>query len=221
MELGKFIVLEGIDGSGTTTQAQRLSNYLFEKDKKNIVTITREPTKLSIYGQELHRRLEGKLLPGEEVIDAPEYWRDLFINDRQWHLDHIIVPALYSGQHVIADRHKLSTIAYQTTQGLEMDDLIYRHRAMYQPNLTVILTVAIDIARERAERTGRTAEYFDRRDFQQKVQENYLVAVEKIKAGKHHYLDREERIVVVDGGASIDEVARAIQQEVNVLFGYA
>ncbi len=69
MPYGKFIVLEGIDGSGTTTQAQRLANYLFEKDKRNAVLLTREPTKLSPYGIELRRRLAGTLLPGEEKID--------------------------------------------------------------------------------------------------------------------------------------------------------
>lgn len=101
-----------------------------------------------------------------------------------------------------------------------MDDLIHRHLAMYQPDLTLILTVPIDVAKERAQRAGRASEYFDRLEFQQKVQENYLIAAEKIKAGKHHYLDREEKIVVIDGRTSIDEVAKAIQQEVDGLFGY-
>ena len=94
MTKGKFIVLEGLDGSGTTTQASRLVKYLFEADKANDVLLTRNPTKHSPYGRELRRRLIGSLLPGEEVIDDQEYWSDLFVNDRKWHLDNYVVPAL-------------------------------------------------------------------------------------------------------------------------------
>ncbi len=220
MDPGKFIVLEGIDGSGTTTESILLGKYLFEKDKKNIVTLTREPTKLSLEGQEIRRRLEGKLLPGENVSDDPEYWANLFIRDRQWHLDHIVVPAVYSGQQVISDRHKLSTIAYQSAQGADMDELIRRHQKMYGPDLTLILTVPLDVARERARQAGRKPEYFDRLEFQQKVQENYLAAAERLAALRHHYWDKEEKIVVVDGSGTVEEVAKAIQKEVDELLGY-
>jgi dTMP kinase len=219
MDPGKFIVLEGIDGSGTSTQAKLLASYLFERDKKNIVTLTREPTKLSPEGLELRRRLEGKLLPGEEVINAPEYWTDLFIHDRQWHLDHIVVPAVLSGQQVVSDRHKLSTIAYQSVQGMDLDELIQRHQQMYPTDLTLILTVPLKIAQERAQREGRSQEYFDRLDFQQSVQENYLLAAQKWSESRHHYLDREERIEIIDGSGTMDEVAKVIQSKVDILFG--
>ncbi len=231
MEPGKFIVLEGIDGSGTTTQAMLLARYLFEKDKKNVVTLTREPTKLSIYGQELRRRLENRLLPEEWEIHNPQYWADLFIRDRQWHLDHIVVPGVLYGQQIISDRHKLSTIAYQSAQGMDMDELIKRHQPMYPTDLTLILTVPLEVARERARQAGRSEEYFDKLDiqqkvqkkldFQQSVQENYLLAAEKWRQSKHHYLDREERIVVMDGSGTKEEVATMIQKEVDMLFGYA
>ena len=220
MDPGKFIVLEGIDGSGTTTESKLLAQYLFEKDKKNIVTITREPTKLSIYGQELRRRLEKKLLPGEEEIHDPQYWTDLFIRDRQWHLDHIVVPAVLSGQHVVSDRHKLSTIAYQSAQGMDLDELIQSHQKMYPTDLTLILTVPLEIAQERAQRAGRSQEYFDRLDFQQRVQENYLLAAQKWTESRHHYLDREEQIEIIDGSGTMEEVAKVIQNKVDVLLGY-
>src|SRR3989338_8675398 len=118
---GKFIVLEGIDGSGTTTQVQKLANYLFEKDKRNVVLLTREPTKLSPSGMGLRRRVAGALFPGETRTDDSWYWASLFINDRRWHLDHLVVPNLRAGVQVISDRHKLSTIAYQSAQGADME----------------------------------------------------------------------------------------------------
>jgi dTMP kinase len=102
MSKGKFIVLEGLDGSGTTTQAYLITQYLFNVDKKNNILLTREPTSHSSYGRELRRRLTGKLLEGEKIINDFDYWADLFINDREWHIDNYIIPALNKGQQVVA-----------------------------------------------------------------------------------------------------------------------
>lgn len=213
METGKFIVLEGIDGSGTSTQAQLLTNYLFLKDKKNAVLLTREPTKLSPYGQELRRRLVGQLLPGEEVIDDPDYWASLFVNDRRWHLDKMVIPSLQLGQQVVSDRHKLSTIAYQSAQGKDIDALIKMHDGMYVPDLTLLLNINVETARHRmGEDATRTQEYFDGVKLQRKIRDNYLLATQK--------LGSTEYIVVIDGSQSIDDVAKAIQQKVNKLYGY-
>ncbi len=213
MTTGKFIVLEGIDGSGTTTQTQLLANYLYERDKRNIILLTREPTELSREGQEVRRRLSGRLAPGEEVNHDPEYWTQLFIADRRWHLDQFVVPTVMRGGQVISDRHKLSTLAYQSAQGMNMDDLIRRHERFYQPQLTLVIDVPVAIALERIGKVRQgSPDYFERKDFQEKVRANYLLAVEKLPG--------TEPIVVLDGTKSIAEVAKAIQAEVNKLYGY-
>ncbi len=209
---GKFIVLEGIEGSGTTTQVQKLANYLFEKDKQNLVVLTREPTKISPYGQELRRRLENKLLPHEQKIDDPAYWADLFINDRKWHLDNVVVPNVNRGLQIISDRHKLSTIAYQSAQGGDMDELIQQHEGLYVPNLTLLLDVSAEIAAQRMQKDRGAPEYFEKLDFQQRVRENYLLAVDKLKD--------KERMVTLDGSLPLVIVTEVIQKEINKLYGY-
>ena len=138
MEQGKFIVLDGIDGSGTSTHSALLVKYLFEKDKKNVVLLTREPTKLSPYGLELRRRLTGNLLPEETVINDADYWANLFINDRQWHINKVVMPSLQLGLQVVSDRYDLSTIAYQSAQGRDMDELIRKHEGLQVPDLTIL-----------------------------------------------------------------------------------
>lgn len=213
MDEGKFIVLEGIDGSGTSTQASLLVKYLFEKDKKNVVLLTREPTKLSPYGLELRRRLTGDLLPEEKIIDDPEYWADLFINDRKSHIHNIVLPALRLGAQVVDDRYDLSTISYQSAQGRNMDELIQKHEGLPVPDVTLFLDLPVEIAMQRAGKDSqRTKEYFDDYAFQEKVRANYLVAVQK--------LNKSRNIVVIDSSRSIGEIAAQIQQEVNKLYGY-
>lgn len=213
MDQGRFIVLEGIDGSGTTTQAQLLTNYLFEKDKKNVVVLTREPTKISPYGITLRRRLVGNLLPGESVIDKPEYWANLFINDRLWHMENVVEPSLQIGLQVVSDRHKLSTLAYQSAQGMDLDYLIERHEELYPPDLTIFL----DIPAARAmHRMGgdqqRTKEYFDGLEFQEKVRQKYLLVIGKLRD--------TEKIVILDGSQPVEAVAKAVQREIDALYGY-
>lgn len=212
MNYGKFIVLEGIDGSGTTTQAGLLTQYLFERDKQNVILLTREPTKLSAHGLELRRRLTGNLEPGEEVINDPEYWADLFIRDRKWHLEHIVIPNIQKGLQVISDRHKLSTIAYQSAQGSDMDELIRKHQGLHAPDLTLLLNVPAEQAAERTKGTRLGQEYFDHLELQKKIAVNYLTGTGK--------LSPPEQIVILDGSPAIDVVAKAIQKEVNKLYGY-
>lgn len=211
MEQGKFIVLEGIDGSGTSTQGPLLVKYLFEKDKRNIVVLTREPNELNPEGEEVRRRLQKKLLPEEQDIHDPLYWTNLFIANREGHAK-FFSPLLKLGLQTISDRYKLSTIAYQSAQGMDMDGLIKRHEGLPIPDLTLLLDISTQIAQKRMDNSRQEREYFEEIDFQEKVQQNYLLAAQKLSAS--------ERIVVIDGSKPIEDVAKEIQQEVNKLYGY-
>jgi dTMP kinase len=208
---GKFIVLEGLDGAGTTTQAIQAVDYLFNRDKKNHVLITREPTCDSPAGIEIRLRLSGRIV--DELNDDPQYISSLFIQDRFWHAKKIIEPTLSKGHQVICDRYDISTIAYQSSMGGDMDELIAQHAGLYLPDLTILLDISSERAMERIEKNRETnPELFERLDFQTKVQANYLLAVEKLHG--------ERKIVVIDGGKSIDEVAKEIQNQLDLLYGY-
>ncbi|MBU1974260.1 MAG: dTMP kinase [Nanoarchaeota archaeon] len=178
---GKFIVIEGLDGSGTTTQARLLAGYLFEKGKQYIPFLTREPTMLTPFGQELRRRLKNQLLPGEIIIHDSEYWANLYINDRRWHLQHIVEPNLAKGVQVISDRHMLSTLAYQTSQGGSMSNLIEKHQTMRKPDLTIFLRVPLETALQRIGIRKDGTEYFEKKEMLAKIHQAYEEAIQQVK----------------------------------------
>lgn len=206
---GKFIVLEGMDGAGTTTQTTRLGSYLFFTNKKNDVLITREPTYYSPWGQRLRRCLRGEV-PEAEIPQQPLDWADLFVNDRKYHVNNVIIPLLREGRHVVCDRHTLSTLAYQTAQGADMETLVKMHEGLYSPDLTLYFEIDPNDAFQRRSKDSGPLEYFERDEFQVKVAQAYRAAVER--------LCPYQRIEQVDATRSIDEVALDIQQHVNTLF---
>jgi dTMP kinase len=207
MKKGKFIVLEGIDGAGTTTQVMRLANYLFDKNKINVPILTREPTLLTEYGKEIRRRLKGDLLPEEKVIDDGDYWANLYVTDRKWHSENVIVPNINNGLIVISDRHKFSTLAYQSAQGADMEKLIEMHQGLYKPDLTLFLDVSIDQAFSRMGNRDEGIEYFEKKDFLTKVITQYHHAISLV--------GEEQNTVIVDGNKGINEVYQEIITVVN------
>jgi len=211
MSEGKFIVLEGIDGAGTTTQTIRLGKYLFEKGKAYVPLLTREPTMLSEYGREIRRRLTGNLLPTEEVIHDPAYWANLFVHDRMYHINQVVEPNLRRGVQVISDRHMLSTLAYQSAQGAKLEELAAMHQGLRVPDVTLFLRVPHDKAQQRMsqDRNG-TVEYFEEESMLSRVTRQYEQAIQVVGA--------QQNVRIIDGTLSIEEVAQKVQQEVDRLF---
>lgn len=208
---GKFIVLEGLDGSGTTTQAIMLCKYLFEKDKANVLVLTREPTSLTPFGQEIRRRLKHELLPNETVIDDFKYWADLFVNDRKWHLENIVGSNVQKSLTVISDRHMLSTLAYQSAQGGQMEYLVSLHEGLPVPDLTLFLRVPVEITIQRMKTTrGETPEYFEMKESLERTAQNYETAIQLV--------GQEQKVVVIDGTLPIEEVHQQIRIEVDKLY---
>src|SRR3989338_1520735 len=95
-EKGLYIALEGIDGSGKTTQAQKLKKY-FESKGKDVVT-TREPRKEGVIGELVHQ-----ILLGDRKF-SPKAFQYLFTTDRVLNQEEIVLPALDRGAVVISDR---------------------------------------------------------------------------------------------------------------------
>ena len=109
---GKFIVFEGIDGSGKTTQINELSKWLIDTDlvpKKNQLVLTREPG-----GTILGRSIRSLLLENNREV-SPDSVTELLLYaaDRSQHVNEIIRPTLNKGDWVISDRFCGSTLAYQ------------------------------------------------------------------------------------------------------------
>lgn len=206
MNKGKFIVLEGIDGSGTTTQAAKLAEYLFKKEGYHIF-LTKEPTGFEI-GKKIKRKLkEDKAAGINPFKEKGGEYTQLYVEDRKHHAE-IITSYLEQGIHVISDRYKYSTFAYQGAQGQELDKLIGMHSGLIVPDLILILDLPAKEALKRRIDDKTTPELFEKLEFQEAVRKNYLALKEKLIS---------ENIVVMDGSKSIEEVNKEMMGYVDSL----
>ena len=198
MKRGLFIVLEGIDGAGTTTQINLLHDYIKTLSKYNDVLTTHEPWK----SEEIKRKLKkdkDSYSDGLQMVS-------LYVDDRKNHLNELIIPNLNKGVYILSDRYNMSTYAYQMTQGVSFDEIdkIHNNRQITPPDLTFYLDVDFEIARERIINRGEKLEKFEKdKDFVIKLIDNYRKIVENNQADKSRFGD----IIFIDGEKSIDEVA--------------
>ncbi len=186
---GRFIVLEGIDGAGTTTQLERLATHFGAR-----LHATREPTTGPI-GKEIRRHLAG---PVEGVSLDPTALALLFAADRLDHWQREIAPRLQGGVHVVSDRYLLSSLAYQTL-GVERDVVASFNRFAERPDLTIYVDAPIDVAEQRRAARGGPAEIFEQRALQERVREAYLKEVAALRT-------TGAPLVEIDGTAPIDVV---------------
>jgi len=145
-----FIVFEGIDGCGKTTQILKLVDYLHKKDKHSHIILTREPYKQ----KEIREILKSNNNPYSEK----EKLTELYINDRKKHIEELIKPALEKNFIVISNRYKYSTICYQSAQGQEMkkelNNLLEQHKNMLIPDFVFIIDTPTEIAIKRMAAEG-------------------------------------------------------------------
>ena len=198
---GRFIVLEGIDGSGTTTQLRHVVEWLERRGE--LVHATREPTEGPI-GSMLRQVLRGRLVatPGAAKGDARTMPLDpaavalLFAADRLDHLHNEVVPQLEAGRQVVCDRYLLSSLAYQS---LESDLRFVRNinEKAIAPDLTIFLRVRAEVAMGRIE-TGRShKETFEQLPLQKRIAAAYDKLLESYRDGEVVILDGEEEVSMV------------------------
>ncbi len=208
---GAFIVLEGIDGSGKSTQIKRLADYLFTREKGRTVIMTPEPYQSNSDVDGTYFRLREKIVAPGDPQQQAQAFTDLFLKNRGVH-GHWISAQVNEGHYVVCDRYKCSTIAYQHTQGMPLEELIERHQQMQwlpTPDLTIILDLPAVIAAERRaqDQVRISEELFERKlAFQETLRANYLALPRRL-AG--------ELIIVIDATPSSDEVFSKIQEEVE------
>ncbi len=149
-----FIVIEGIDGTGKSTQANLLGEW-FEAAGRDVV-LSREPTD-GPWGRKLRESAGGRLDPETEL----EY----FLNDRRQHVEELIHPSLAAGKVVILDRYYFSTMAYQGARGFDPAEIRRRNEAFAPvPDHLFILDLDVDAALARIGTRGDTANQFEQRE---------------------------------------------------------
>jgi len=159
---GRFIVFEGIDGSGKTTQARLLAERLA---RSNPVLFTAEPSDGPI-GRRI-RSMKERLEPLEEAR--------LFTEDRRHHIERVIVPALNEGKVVISDRYVYSSAAYQGARGIPVADILAWNAAFaVAPDAVMLLDLPVDSALERIASNRDKLSLFEDREYLERVAAIYL-----------------------------------------------
>jgi dTMP kinase len=205
---GRFIVLEGLDGAGTTTQTERLAAAL--RAEGHAVVTTREPSDGPV-GTMIRQALTGRLgLPGGAGPLAPETLALLFAADRTDHLKAKVLPALEAGKVVLSDRYVLSSLAYQG-MSLPMDWVEAINSHAVAPDLTLFVGVKPEVAARRRAVRGGPAELFEADEAQRRIARQYLAAIRR--------RTRHERIVHIDGEQSVEAVTAASLAQIRALLG--
>ncbi len=207
MQRGKFIVFEGIDGSGKSTQIKLLANYLREKGVS--VYTTCEPTDGPI-GSVLHQCMTGRIPADERTIAA------LFVADR---LDHIsnpvngILSKIESGVTVLSDRYYLSSYAYNGSH-VSLDWVLQANSLcaeQLRPDINIYIDIDPQVSLNRINRRGSTERY-EKLDNMERVRKKYFELFSR--------LGGEEKIVVVQSRKEVQETAKQIREAADTLFGF-
>lgn len=195
---GKFIVFEGLDGSGKTVQARHFFKYLKSKGVK--VVLTHEPTDRGPIGKLLRNILQQK-----EKINSLEAFQLLYCADRAEHLEKEVLTALGKGKWVVSDRYYYSTIAYGSLK-LDKNWLASINTKFLKPDKTFLIDVGPRVCLQRIDKDGRQREFFEKEEKLKKARNGYLWCVKKFKEMK-----------VVDGERGIREIARELEGEAEKL----
>nr|5XB5_A Chain A, Thymidylate kinase [Aquifex aeolicus VF5]5XB5_B Chain B, Thymidylate kinase [Aquifex aeolicus VF5] len=184
-----LIAFEGIDGSGKTTQAKKLYEYL--KQKGYFVSLYREPGGTKV-GEVLR-----EILLTEELDERTELL--LFEASRSKLIEEKIIPDLKRDKVVILDAFVLSTIAYQGYgKGLDVEFIKnlneFATRGV-KPDITLLLDIPVDIALRRLKEKNR----FENKEFLEKVRKGFLELAKE-----------EENVVVIDASGEEEEVFKEI-----------
>lgn len=204
---GIFITLEGGEGSGKTTHARRLCEWLHTQGLK--VLHTREPG-----GTLLAEQLRNLLLDKSAETIAPETEAWLILAARRQHVDHVIRPALARGMIVVCDRFSDSTMAYQGYgRGLDLRVLRTMNNwatGRLAPRLTLLFDVPVRVGLRRRRSRSTTQNRLDR-----ETEQFHL----KVRAGFHALARREpRRIMVIDSTQSLESVAQTVEKLVMTRF---
>jgi dTMP kinase len=204
MKKNLFIALEGIDGSGKSTQAALLAEHLTNAGYR--VYTTFEPTN-GMVGGLLRKILKGEMKADERTIAG------LFLTDR---LDHLLneetglVKKMEEGYTVITDRYYLSSYAYHGTH-MDMDWVIASNKMcadILRPDVNIFIDVPPDVCMERISANRDSTELYETLDNLKNVREKYLEAFDKTKG--------EENVLIVDGNRALEVIAEDVWKKLQL-----
>ena len=191
---GLLIAIEGIDGTGKSTQARRLGEWFVSQGRE--VVLSREPTD-GPWGKKLRESAAtGRLSPQDEL--------QYFLNDRRQHVTEVIIPALAAGKVVILDRYYFSTMAYQGARGFDPVEIRRLNEEFAPaPDLLVILDLDVDTAHQRIGIRGDTTNEFEQRESLERCRTIFLS------------LKDEPFARVIDSKGTLDEVSQRIIHSIS------
>ncbi len=193
-----FIVFEGIDGSGKSTQCDLLFRHAVSMGLPAVKLA--EPTD-GKWGKKIRAMLRNK-----EMAPAEEQMR-LFILDRQEDAEQNIIPALKQNRIIVMDRYYYSNAAYQGAAGMTPEAIIAENRKMDfpEPDRVYFVDLPPDRAMERITiRSGGEKEVFEQEHFLQRVRDNFLSIA-------------DGRFLILDGTGSADEIFEEVKKDFEEL----
>lgn len=203
---GRFIVFEGIDGSGKSTQIELLNQWL----TKNGIPVyeTREPSG-SPMGVLIRQFLRGEKKTDNKAIAA------LFVADR---LDHLLNEAdglkakIDSGMNVICDRYYFSSYAYHSVD-MDMQWVIDANSVcadILKPDCTIFIDITPETAMERINKGRTSTELFETKERLTLVRDKYFEAFDRLKD--------KEKVIIIDGNQTPEAISEEIQTKISQLF---
>lgn len=192
---GRFIVIEGMDGAGTTTQT-RLLRSQFERLGRR-VHATSEPTSQAV-GRVIRSLLSGHV----ESKHLMATLALLFAADRLMHFDDEIGPKLVDGVDVICDRYVLSSLVYQGLD-LPLNWVTSLNQFAPAPDLTIVLDIPPETAFSRTQSRGGNQEIFEKAQLQENIRKRYLK------------LSEQHSVALVDGHGEVETVCQRILEVVR------
>jgi len=199
---GKFIVFDGLDGSGQSTQAGKLVDFLSLPEQKakfghTGVHITKEPTP-SLIGGLIRSQLTHEWKSSNECLQL------LFSADRAHHLEKEIIPLLERGIIIVCDRYFFSTIAYGSLDIKDRDWLLNLNKNFLYPDMIFLLKVSPKVCIERIEKNRFGISLFEKEEMLTRVWQNF------------EQLSKEfENVHIINGERPIDKIHQEIVQIVS------
>ncbi len=196
---GMLVALEGLDGSGSSTQAKGLVDYLFFQLNLN-TWLTKEPTEGPI-GAPIRHILFRKLEMDSQTLQM------MFTTDRSDHLNEPrgIITRLKNKSLVLTDRYFWSTVAYGYAEGLDIDWLIAMQSRFPLPDLTFFLDTPVDICLTRMQESRLGLDLFEKKEKMERVYEGYMKTI----------LRFPEQFVVIDGKKNPELIETLIRSEIK------
>jgi dTMP kinase len=202
---GLFIVLEGVEGAGKSSQARTLGEWLRELGLP--ATLSREPG-----GTPVGEAIRSIVLDKGNLRMPPETELFLILGARAAFVRDVVRPAMEGGQVVVADRFDLSTFAYQGYgRGLDLNRLRQANRVAtggLRPDLYLVLDVAVEVGLERKAGARRA----------DRIEREGVGFLSRVRAGYRALVEREPRARLVDASGPAEEVQRSIRSVLAKVF---